>query len=157
MNPETVLTMCNEKSIDINHVPGGSGAAFTSEDAKHALAHMNPAAFNYCMYVFLLNKNDLSLLMGNTVHYIVKYNPNIASLEKSKGLPFVIDLCRMACMEQIKPAGKITNKERYNRLKITRGEWRYKWKSVFVQAENYLNELRQEVTRHIYCVTKENE
>ena len=156
MNPEKVLTMCTEKSVDIKDMTGGGIPEFTTDDARHALAHMGKAEFNYCQYVFLLyGDKALSSLMENTVLYIYKRYPKLKDRKEKKGLLFVINLCRMACEEQTKPAGKITDSERYTRLNLTRHEWRYKWKDIFIQVNNYLNELRQGVIRHIYLAINE--
>ena len=147
--------MYPEKSLIINNMPGDGIPNFTIKDVRYALSHMKTPEFNYCQYVFMLyGIEPLFALTENTFLYIVKKHPEI--IHKSD-MKILIKLCRMACIEQTKPAGKISSKQRYTQLGLTRNKWHYQWKNIFVCAVNYLNNLRQEVIRHFYLMTRGNE
>jgi hypothetical protein len=154
MNPEKIFSMVTEKSIAVNDIPGGGFPDFTTEDARHALAHMSECEFNYCQYVFLLYDDKLKALTENATFHILKRYPDLNTTDLDEGLLFVMDLCEMACKEERKPAGKIPDTKRYDYLDISRHKWRYKWKDVFYEVRSYLTELRSNVERHIFYITK---
>ena len=150
MHPEHVLTMVTEKSLNIKDTPGGGKPEFTTEDARHALGHMLPKYFNYCQYVYLLYDNKLrSLALDVCDHICLHYSDKISQ----KDYDIIARLCDMACREQ-RTSGRITDKTRYEHLKIKRSEWRYKWKNIFSDATQFLNELNEGVKRHIYLKTR---
>lgn len=149
MKPEKVYSMLTEKSISINDIPGGL-PEFTPEDARHALGGMKPCEFNYCQFVFLLYDEKHNDLVSNVLFHYEKEN-KIKPDDKEN----ITKIARLACAAQRKSDGRLLDKELYLCCQFTKNSWRHKWKDIYYLMNAYLNELRSNVSWHIYKKTQE--
>ena len=148
MNPESVFTMISEKSIDINHLPGGL-PEFTTQDAIHALSGMSDEEDYYCQYVFLSYDDKLLELTKRVYFYLT-----LEQMVRIKDAPKIFSLCSKAIRLQRTPNKRVPYSEIYNDSGITRGEWQSKYKSKYHDILSHLSNLQSGVCQHIYRRTK---
>lgn len=144
MNTETVLVMA-EKTINIDGIRGGL-PSFTSEDAKHSMGGMPKDQFNYCEYVFLLHESKKKCLVDDLMVFIDNAFPEF---KKKESTSVIRRLCEITCEMQLIPGVRVSEQEIFRKIMLTRGEWRYKWKSIYLSLMAYLNHLRNGVYYHI--------